>query len=97
VFYRNYLARQRRRTYGSRKSTRPLTELSLVDIQLLLRMVAYTVFEIVVMVASISAIFKPGMDAGTLLLATPPIAVFLIFSTSRVRSHMLCGLYHPSI
>ncbi|KAF8528558.1 hypothetical protein JB92DRAFT_2863183 [Gautieria morchelliformis] len=33
-------------------------------------MVAYTVFEIVVMVASISAIFKPGMDAGTLLLAT---------------------------
>ncbi|KAF8528595.1 hypothetical protein JB92DRAFT_2863353 [Gautieria morchelliformis] len=83
MFYRNYLARRRRRTYGSRTSKRPLRELSSVDIQLLIRMVAYTIFEIVVMVASISAIFNPELNAGTLLLATPPIAVFLIFSTSR--------------
>ncbi|KAF8515952.1 hypothetical protein JB92DRAFT_2912658 [Gautieria morchelliformis] len=49
MFYRNYLARRRRHTYGSRTSKRPLHELSSVYIQLLIRMVAYTIFEIVVM------------------------------------------------
>ncbi|KAF8578383.1 hypothetical protein K439DRAFT_1638919 [Ramaria rubella] len=79
AFYRNVLKRRRRDSDGS-DTTRVS---SVMDIQLLIRMVAFTAFEIIIVVASVASIFEPRLGPAQLLLATPPFAVFLIFATSK--------------
>lgn len=54
-----------------------------VDLQFLFRMISFTIFEIVIVVACVSSIFNPQLTYAQLLLATPPFAVFLIFATSK--------------
>jgi len=81
MFYRNFMNRRRRPNTNA--TSRPLHNISAVDVQLLIRMVAFTLFEVVIVFSSISAIFSPDMYAAQLLFATPPFAVFVIFSSSR--------------
>lgn len=54
-----------------------------INLQFLIRMISFTVFEVVIVVACVSSILNPRLTYAKLLLATPPFAVFLIFATSK--------------
>jgi len=74
MFYRNWRAK--------RKGNVKHRDVSTFDAGLLIRMVAFTVFEIVIIVSSVATMMNPRMGAAKVLAATPPFAVFLIFASS---------------
>ncbi|KAF8521776.1 hypothetical protein BU17DRAFT_87680 [Hysterangium stoloniferum] len=53
------------------------------NLPFLARMIAFTLFEILIVVASVETIFDPQQTVTEVLLATPPFAVFLTFATSQ--------------
>ncbi|KIJ51836.1 hypothetical protein M422DRAFT_244214 [Sphaerobolus stellatus SS14] len=78
------------RSKGSRSRRSFGRSLSSFDMQFVFRMLGFTVFEIVLVVACVASILKPQLTFAKLLLATPPFAVFLVFATSQ---DILCAWF----
>ena len=50
MFYRHYYVKRKQKKSGYRESTKPMRAIQPIEIQLLIRMVAFTIFEIVIVV-----------------------------------------------
>jgi len=82
--YRDYSIRRRTDTPSTRSGSNGLRRaLTNFDLPFLARMLAFTMFEILIVVASVVTIFAPLQGVTEVLLATPPFAVFLTFATSQ--------------